>query len=360
MGGLISSAGRFRNAAILICLGVAGLSILLHYQAPEETIPPSGAASLSEEQEIPIDGLPPASAEKASPPGNETMVPKVTSASGLPGKGLPAPAEADKGPQLTLLPQTRACKRPPVGWPVLALLTEIDSFKPDGPTALPPPRLPEAAPPMLIEAAGEQSAEDPIQIPLDRPLESSPQPGPPSPAVGPVTEALPALDAPLGFTGRSSVAPRDALEDPHFVPVEDRWRIGFPAWDRYDKGHPPVNDYPYVEGHWWDPFNQNVLKGDYPIIGQNIFLTVTAFTQAVVEPREIPTATTPFEVTLRPNSEQFFGRPNQLGYLQNFGMSLDLFRGDGAFRPDDWRVKLTPIFNVNVLSTQNWRSSIPM
>ena len=34
----------------------------------------------------------------------------------------------------------------------------------------------------------------------------------------------------------------------HFVPIEDRWRIGFPAWDRYDKGHPIVDDYPYMEG----------------------------------------------------------------------------------------------------------------
>ena len=44
------------------------------------------------------------------------------------------------------------------------------------------------------------------------------------------------IDAPLGFSGRSSVIPHEVQTDPHFVPIEDRWRIGFPEWDRYGKG----------------------------------------------------------------------------------------------------------------------------
>src|SRR5262249_39022919 len=73
-------------------------------------------------------------------------------------------------------------------------------------------------------------------------------------------------DPPLGYAGPSGILPRDAQEDAHFVPVEDRWRIGFPEWDRYGKGHPWGDDYPYVLGRWIDPFNQNVLKGDFPIL----------------------------------------------------------------------------------------------
>ncbi len=64
----------------------------------------------------------------------------------------------------------------------------------------------------------------------------------------------------------------------------------------------------------------------------------------------MPVATTPFESTLRPNTNNFFGNPNQLGYLQYFALSLDLFHGDGAVRPVDWRLKITPVFNVNVLA----------
>ncbi len=162
-----------------------------------------------------------------------------------------------------------------------------------------------------------------------------------------------AVLAPLGFTGRSSVRPREIEEDPHFVPMEDRWRSGFPSWDRYDKGHPANDDYPFVEGNIWDPYNQNVLKGDYPIIGQNIFLDVTASSRTLLEPREVPVATTPFESTLRPNTNNFFGNPNQLGYLQYFALSLDLFHGDGAFRPVDWRLKITTVFYAYVLAVDD-------
>src|ERR1019366_7203440 len=149
---------------------------------------------------------------------------------------------------------------------------------------------------------------------------------------------------------KSGILPRDHQQDEHFVPIEDRWRIGFPDWDRYGKGHPVGDDYPYVRGRWWDPYNQNVLKVDYPIFGQNIFLELTGTTTALLEPRQVPTATTPFESTVNPNSKDFFGNPNQFSYTQNFLVSLDLFHGDAAFRPVDWRVKITPAFNVNYLS----------
>jgi hypothetical protein len=157
-------------------------------------------------------------------------------------------------------------------------------------------------------------------------------------------------DAPLGFTGPSGILPEEVQDDNHFVPMPDRWRIGFPEWDRYGKGHPPVDDYPYKQGHWWDPFNQNVLKGDYPILGQHTFFVLSASLDILAEGRQVPTATTPFESTANPNSGQFFGRPGQ-GLSSNYlSLSLDLFHGDAAFRPMDWRVKVTPVFNVNYLA----------
>jgi hypothetical protein len=175
----------------------------------------------------------------------------------------------------------------------------------------------------------------------------------PEPPAQEPAAAEPLLQTPveptLGFAGPSGVAPRDVQETSDFVPVEDRWRIGFPAWDRYGRGHPPVDDYPYVEGHWWDPFNQNVLKGDYPLIGQHTFLNITGISQTILQGRQVPTGTTPFESTARPFEEEFFGRPNQRNLQQNFRLSFDLFHGDAAFKPVDWRIKITPVFNVNYL-----------
>jgi hypothetical protein len=156
-------------------------------------------------------------------------------------------------------------------------------------------------------------------------------------------------DAPLGFTGPSGVLPQEAQTSSHFVPVEDRWRVGFPRWDRYGAGHPPVDDYPYVEGTIWDPYNQNVLKGDYPLIGQHTFLRLTGQSATLLEARQVPTPTTPFESTRDPGQAAFFGDPDQYAFNQNFVLSVDLFHGDAAFKPNDWRVKITPIFNANHL-----------
>jgi hypothetical protein len=158
------------------------------------------------------------------------------------------------------------------------------------------------------------------------------------------------MDPPLGYTGRSGVLPSEGQQSSHFVPVEDRWRLGFPAWDRYDKGHPVTDDYPYSLGRILDPYNQNVLKGDYPIFGQHTFLDITAKADMNFEPRQLPTQTTAFESTARPFQENFFGRPSSFITLDYFSLSFDLFHGDAAFKPIDWRIKLTPTLGVSNFS----------
>ncbi len=187
---------------------------------------------------------------------------------------------------------------------------------------------------------------------LNRPTTPAP-PKPPAPLPDPYGPSPPHKvegDPPPGFTGRSGVLPTEVQEDGHFVPVEDRWRIGLPAWDRYGKGHPPQDDYPYDVGRIWDPYNQNVLKGDFPILGQHTFLDLTAVSFSLAEPRLIPTATTPFESTQNQGQREFFGNPNQFLYIHQLSVSLDLFHGDAAFKPVDWRIKLTPTFNSNNLA----------
>jgi hypothetical protein len=199
-----------------------------------------------------------------------------------------------------------------------------------------------------LEPIPEQKSGPPDDInppAFRRPIE----PPRPSEVVPKPTPTQTPVDPPLGFAGPSGVLPREEQESADFVPMEDRWRIGYPDWDRYGKGHPWLDDYPYIEGNRWDPFNLNVLKGDYPIVGQHTFLDITATSSSFVEGRQLPTATTPFESTARRGEEEFFGRPTQLFYQQNFFLSFDLFHGDGAFKPVDWRIKLTPVFNINYL-----------
>ena len=164
---------------------------------------------------------------------------------------------------------------------------------------------------------------------------------------------------PNGFSGPSSIIPSEGQSSDDFVPVEDRWRTGFPFWDRYGNGHRLDDDYPFFPGSIGDPFNQNVLKGDYPIAGQHQFLEVIPQSFSIFEGRQIPTPTSPFEATERPGQYNFFGRNGQFILEQYFSFSLDLFHGDAGFKPVDWRIKLTPIFNLNNLSLNELGNTSP-
>jgi hypothetical protein len=174
----------------------------------------------------------------------------------------------------------------------------------------------------------------------------------PNPLVtGPVepTVYFEPMDAPYGYSGPSGVLPTETQSTSRFDPVNDRWRIGFPDSDRYGKGHPFQDDYPGVEGTWWDPYNQNVLKGDYPVIGMDKFLRLTGRSLTLFEGRQVPTPTTPFEATRNPGSAEFFGDPDQYLFVQNSALSVEMFQGSSSFKPMDWRAKFTFIYNMNHL-----------
>jgi len=130
--------------------------------------------------------------------------------------------------------------------------------------------------------------------------------------------------------------PLEESADADFQAVTDRWRIVPPPYE--------VN----VKGSLWDPYNQNVLKGDLPVYGQNIFLNLTGMSDTLVELRKLPT---PSGVSSdRPGSAQFLGNDSQFFLNQNFVVSADLFKGDTAFRPFDWRIKATLVGNINYLN----------
>jgi hypothetical protein len=155
---------------------------------------------------------------------------------------------------------------------------------------------------------------------------------------------------PAGIPDRRTGAPEPegagllAPDEKVFVPMPDRWNISLPDWDRYgDRG-----DYPYVGRHWWDPYNQNVLKGDYPVLGQQTFFVFTGVSDTLVEGRNLPVPTAPSSE--RPLSEPFFGRGEQYLPVQVIRTSFDLFRGDTAFRPIDWRLRVQPAVSVNYLN----------
>jgi hypothetical protein len=132
-------------------------------------------------------------------------------------------------------------------------------------------------------------------------------------------------------------------------PRPDRWRIGFVPWKRYTSG---VVEQPYEtpEPLLWAPYKQSVLKGDVPIIGQNIFLDLTASAETVTEFKRVPTASGVSGAV--PGEYEFYGESDQLSIQNYLALSMNLFRGETAFRPVDWSVKIEPVFNVNYLEAQ--------
>jgi hypothetical protein len=151
----------------------------------------------------------------------------------------------------------------------------------------------------------------------------------------------------LGSSTESPPAPATFPPDGDVFQAEpNRWRVTMPNWDRYGTG----GEHPYVQGSKWDPFDRNRWKGDVPIFGQQTFLNFTAITDTLIDGRQLPV---PSDVsTARPGTSDFFGKGQQLFLDQLFLFSVDLFHGDAAFRPVDWRIRVTPVISLNYLDVR--------
>ena len=182
-------------------------------------------------------------------------------------------------------------------------------------------------------------------------LPRMPELGPPSPA----TETAARTASYRELRRRPDAEPGQELATPELLPptqdvflaTPDRWNVAMPDWDRYGRG----GEYPFVrKSHWWDPFNRNRLKGDEPIFGRQTFLNITATSDTVVEERRVPVTSN--VSSSRPGSTDFFGKGEQFAPGETFRFSFDLFHGDASFRPVDWRIRVTPAFNLNYLAAR--------
>jgi len=142
-------------------------------------------------------------------------------------------------------------------------------------------------------------------------------------------------DKPLGASGPSRDKRKPDIEDADFMVVQDRWRVGVPEDPRFRKGD------------LLNPYRQNVLKGDYPIIGNDIFMNISLASETTFNVRRLPV---PQGLSSNlPGSFEFFGRGRQEFFDQDFIFSFDIFKGDASFKPVDWRFKITGIANINLL-----------
>ena len=173
-----------------------------------------------------------------------------------------------------------------------------------------------------------------------------------APQVRTIPEAAPeppynTLPKPPAEQAGQSVPPETPAPDQKvFTPVPNRWNFDWPNYRRYG----PTDEAPFIPRGLLDPFNRNKLKGDYPVIGNNIFLNISLTSDTAVDRRELPASSNLGAAS--PDTQNFFGKFGQSALSQDFAFSFDLFHGDTSFRPFDWRVKITPDINVNYLAVQ--------
>jgi hypothetical protein len=135
---------------------------------------------------------------------------------------------------------------------------------------------------------------------------------------------------------------------PYSTAMEDRYRIATGVWNRYLDDSVAETPYERQTPYLWHPYFQSVLKGDLPVIGQDIFASLTLQNTTDVEVHDIPV---PSGVsTARPNRSEFFGRGDQTVMNTNTSLNFDLFKGETSFKPTEWLFRIQPVFNTNYIS----------
>ena len=133
----------------------------------------------------------------------------------------------------------------------------------------------------------------------------------------------------------------------HTKSTPDRWLINFGIWKRYQDPSTET-PYEYETPRVYSPYQQSFLKGDVPVIGQDIFTDITAKNFTQTEFRKLPTSSG--ISTAEPSSSEFYGRDEQFFFSNDTSLSIDVFKGETAFRPVDWDLKLLGVYNVNYIS----------
>lgn len=132
-------------------------------------------------------------------------------------------------------------------------------------------------------------------------------------------------------------------------PSPSRWDVRFGKRARYI---PEVAEttYMYETPRLWHPYEQSILKGDLPILGEDVFLNITTSSATLFESQRIPTPSA--LGSAQPDSAEFFGEGDGRLVQQNFFLQFDLFQGETVFRPVTWLLRVQPVYNINYAEVQ--------
>lgn len=145
------------------------------------------------------------------------------------------------------------------------------------------------------------------------------------------------------------------------LPIPDRWRL-VTAFCPVQEIYVAIQNVCHSQ---WDPYHQNLLKGDrplplgelpgwFPLNGNDWFLTLSAVSDTVIEPRAFPIPVG-VQTSERPDSNNVFGRPNSLVLSQTFIAGIALTKGMTAFKPPDVEYRVTLAYNLNFVDVPERR-----
>ena len=132
--------------------------------------------------------------------------------------------------------------------------------------------------------------------------------------------------------------------------VRDRWRYEFPEYDRYGDKGARGRDIPFKRNRWYNPYDQNVLKGDYPIFGNDYFMILsgvsTTGSRSAARHRAIMSARRPRQQQFFWPSREPFVQPDHPAVVRVFqgrdGLQTPRLGDQRSRRPSACRIILTP------------------
>ena len=141
----------------------------------------------------------------------------------------------------------------------------------------------------------------------------------------------PPVTPPEPIENPTAILPPQAVSPGVSVAIPDRWRI-LDALGRQE--------------NVFDPYNTNTLKADKPIFGEDWFFNFGAISDTLYEPSRVPIPIAA-QASLTPGSNNTFGRYGQSFFSQQEIVTFSLIKGNTAFKPPDFELRLTPVFNFN-------------
>ena len=148
----------------------------------------------------------------------------------------------------------------------------------------------------------------------------------------------PAPDFPIQNPEGVAPAPIDQVGS--FLPVPDRWRIMESLGYKFP---------------WYDPYNQNIWKGDKPIDGKDHFLALNFISDTILQPRTVPTPVGP-QSPSSPGQNDVLGRIHQDVFATTLIASADYYKGDTTFKPPEYEFKATLALNYSRVNVDQVRA----